>query len=671
MKHKLLTLIVGFGMAGLIAISAGLTPAIANPQSPDEVIATQLAKLTASDGLGTDFFGVSTAIDGDITVIGAFNADISGKSNQGAAYVFYRNQGGMEAWGQKAKLSAADGTAEDFFGRSVSISEDRIAIGAYQADVGGNADQGAVYLFERNTGGTDAWGQARKITTTDGSTGDWFGLYVTLAGDTLVVAATGADVGGNADQGVVYIYYRNLGGENNWGQAARLTASDGGAGDLLGWPVRIDGEVLVAGASGKNNLQGAAYIFYRNQDGSDAWGEVKKLVASDGQSEDRFGFSVGVSGDIVMAGAYQADPGGNTDQGAVYVYQRDTGGADQWGLVKKLLASGGAADSRFGESLAIYENRAVVGAYTASPGGIYRAGEAYVYLRNHGGDNAWGEAAVLTASDANPDDQFGYSVSLDENLVSIGAYATDFGSATNQGAAYVFSLKELPFRVYCPWVAKPCVPLYSDTFSNPGSGWLVADNDNYRTEYRNGEYRMLVRSTGWGVYSYPGFQASDYSVSVDVRNAFGVFGSYGILFGMAADASTAYSLEIFPDGYYGLYRWDPDSYTTIAEAFSPAISQGRAANQIKVVRNGSSIKAYANGQLLIGYEENTYTGSRYIGLIVFSYEEPEVDIYFDNFLVMPINCANSSSASIAAGGWQQAGSQQLLNRMQKGHSNHR
>jgi len=198
---------------------------------------------------------------------------------------------------------------------------------------------------------------------------------------------------------------------------------------------------------------------------------------------------------------------------------------------------------------------------------------------------------------------------------------------------------------FCPVVVRSCTPLFSDDFSNPASGWPAEDTGEHLYEYNNGEYRILVRPDQWGAIAHPGFQASDYAVSVNLRNPNGVYGSYGIAFGLVGDFSTFYTLEIFPDGWYGIYRWDPDDIVTLSEAFSPAIQQGSATNSIKVERNGASIKAYANDQLLASVTDGTYTGSRYVGLAVFSYDQPNVDIRFDNFTVSSIDCGTVISAS--------------------------
>lgn len=225
------------------------------------------------------------------------------------------------------------------------------------------------------------------------------------------------------------------------------------------------------------------------------------------------------------------------------------------------------------------------------------------------------------------------------------------------------------YRIYCPLITKPCLPLYSDDFSNPASGWPAEDTDDILYEYNNGEYRILVRPDQWGAIAHPGFQSSDYVVSVNLRNPNGVYGSYGIAFGLAGDFSTFYTLEIYPDGWYGIYRWDPNDIVTLSEAYSPAIYQGSATNSIKVERNGASIKAYANGQLLASVTDGTYTGSRYIGLAVFSYDQPNVDIRFDNFTVYSIDCGTVNSASGTTNGSQASPGERFFdfNLLERGH----
>jgi uncharacterized repeat protein (TIGR01451 family) len=236
----------------------------------------------------------------------------------------------------------------------------------------------------------------------------------------------------------------------------------------------------------------------------------------------------------------------------------------------------------------------------------------------------------------------------------LGSIITNITKIVGDGGIFYKSASVLVdlYKIFLPCVHKPCPPIYEDNFNNPNSGWPVEDDGEIGYEYLNGEYRILVRPAPGFALARPGFQANDYRVMVDVRNLNSVMGSYGILFGVAQDWSSFYSLEIYPDGWFGIYRYDPYDIIPLAEAESAAIHQGSAVNQLKVERDGSSIRAYANGQLLAEVTDYNYTGSRYIGLGVFSYKEANLDIRFDNFMVYPVSCgtANSPSKPVATDG---------------------
>ncbi len=202
----------------------------AYPLTIDPRIHTQVAKLTASDGAGGDEFGFSVAVSGDTLVVGAYRDDRGANGNQGSAYVFQRNQGGADQWGQVRQLTASDGAASDQFGSSVAVSGDTVVVGAYLDDVGTNADQGSAYVFQRNQGGADEWGQVRQLTASDGTASDHFGFSVAVSGDTVVVGAY--------RNGSAYVFQRNQGGADEWGQVKQLTASGGAAADRFGYSVR-------------------------------------------------------------------------------------------------------------------------------------------------------------------------------------------------------------------------------------------------------------------------------------------------------------------------------------------------------------------------------------------------------------------------------------------------
>ena len=399
----------------------------------------QVTKLTASDAEASDSFGVSVAVGGDIVVVGASLEDAEG-TDAGAAYVFRRNEGGADDWGQLTKLSASDAQNLDFFGVSVAVSDDTAVVGAPGEDTGGT-NAGAVYVFQRDEGGADSWGEVTKLAASDAQAGDVFGVSVAGSGDTTVVGALGEDDGGT-NAGAAYVFHRNEGGADNWGQVTKLSASDAEASDSFGVSVAVGGDIVVVGASledAEGTDAGAAYVFRRNEGGADDWGQLTKLSASDAQNLDFFGVSVAVSDDTAVVGAPGEDTGG-TNAGAVYVFQRDEGGADSWGEVTKLAASDAQAGDVFGVSVAGSGDTAVVGALGEDDGGA-NAGAAYVFHRNEGGADSWGQVTKLTAADAQNDDEFGYSVAVSGDTAVVGAYLED-ASGTFAGAAYVFQRDE-------------------------------------------------------------------------------------------------------------------------------------------------------------------------------------------------------------------------------------
>ena len=170
-------------------------------------------------------------------------------------YVFVRNLGGVENWGQEdGKLTANDGAAGDGFGTSVDIDGDTAIIGAVQDDDNGG-NSGSAYAFVRSAG---VWSQQDKLTALDSAASDNFGESVAINGDTAVVGAVGND----SDRGSAYIFKRGVGGPNNWGQISNLIALDGTASDRFGGSVAISQEdTVVVGASGDDDSRGAAYIF--------------------------------------------------------------------------------------------------------------------------------------------------------------------------------------------------------------------------------------------------------------------------------------------------------------------------------------------------------------------------------------------------------------------------
>ena len=217
-----------------------------------------------------------------------------------------------------------------------------------------------------------AFNEVKKITASDAQVADDFGVSVAVSGDTAVVGANLEDAAGT-DAGAAYVFQRNEGGAGSWGELKKLTASDAEAYDYFGYSVAVSGDTAVVGAwveDSGGSFAGAAYVFQRNEGGVDNWGEVKKLTASDAEASDQFGASVAVNGDTAVVGAIGEGAGG-IFAGAAYVFQRDDGGADNWGEVKKLTASNAEAADFFGASVAVSGDTAVVGAFGEDAGASF------------------------------------------------------------------------------------------------------------------------------------------------------------------------------------------------------------------------------------------------------------------------------------------------------------
>jgi hypothetical protein len=260
------------------------------------------------------------------------------------------------------------------------------------------------------------WIEIQKLLASDGAADDGFGLSVSLSGEYVVIGKPNE----NNLRGSAYVFKRS---GSSWVEEAKLVASDQANSDWFGWSVSLSGDYIVVGAPGKYSNRGAAYVFKRS---GSSWVEEAKLLASDGESLDLFGRSVSISGDYVVAGGTPGDLG----CGAAYVFKRSD---SSWVEEAKLVASDGAADDWFGESVSISGEYAIVGTPKDDSG----RGAAYVFKRS---DSSWVEEAKLVASDGAADDWFGQSVSISGEYAIVGTPWDD----SHRGAAYVFTCNQLP-----------------------------------------------------------------------------------------------------------------------------------------------------------------------------------------------------------------------------------
>ncbi len=394
--------------------------------------------------------GLRPAVSGDGLGVGFAGAD-------GGSALTY---GGLKAWDAEGRELPARFLAGEEAG-SIAVEVD---------------ERGAVYPVT-----IDPLAQQAYLKADNADAGDQFGTSVAVSGDTAVVGApfedsSATDVDGEdndfaTDAGAAYVFVRN---GTTWVQQAYLKADNTGAGDQFGTSVAISDDTVVVGApqedsnamgvdgDGSNNsasASGAAYVFVR--DGTE-WSQQAYLKASNTGTSHQFGFSVAVSDDTVVAGAYGESSSttgvdsvpdnlaGNA--GAAYVFVRDEA---EWSQQAYLKAHNTGAVDLFGRSVGVSGDTVVVGApqEAGSATGVDGednddaplAGAAYVFVRSGA---EWSQQAYLKAHNTGANDRFGYSVAVSDGTAVVGApvessSATGVDSADNNdasgsGAAYVF-----------------------------------------------------------------------------------------------------------------------------------------------------------------------------------------------------------------------------------------
>ncbi len=375
------------------------------------------SKIFAFDGTQQQNFAYAVALDEDYAAFGAVKDQDMG-IDAGAAYIFER-QG--EVWAHQAKLTASDPNDYDYFGTAVDIHGEFVVAGAPGDDENGNAS-GAVYVYERDGG---VWSQQVKLAASDASSSARFGSSVSIDGDYLIVGAYGED-GNGTDSGAAYIFKFSGG---NWVQQQKLTANQAGEGDYFGYSVSISGQYAIVGAWGDGGTgvgRPAAYIFKRTDD---TWSQQTRLDPPGGQQDTDFGFSVSITGDNAVVGAY-TDVVDQKNTGAAYVFERDK---TQWVQRAKLSASDAQADIRFG-SVSIKDEYIIVGARWDLESG-QKAGAAYIFKYN---DRRWLQYAKLISTDVEAYDYFGSAVDISSDFALMGAYGDD-DKGFDSGAAYLFT----------------------------------------------------------------------------------------------------------------------------------------------------------------------------------------------------------------------------------------
>ena len=310
-------------------------------------------------------FGTSAAVGEDTIVVGAPGTEDG--NDPGAAYVFIRPEDG---WDRKysissiAKLTIPDAPADGRYGYSVATDGTTIVVGAPGA--------GAAYVYTRPDMGWAEMSAPAKLTASDGASGSRFGHAVSVSGDTIVVGTPG---GGGA--GIAYVFTKPDTGWADTSASVKLTASDGASGDRFGYSVSASGSTVLVGAPGNENGEGvgAAYVFTEPDTGWSNTSASAKLTASDGAAGDWFGHAVSVSDEFIAVGAYGSDIVTGTqesvDSGAVYAFRRPQDGWVSSSNAQKLTTKDPASGDTFGYAAAVSGDTLASGCPVPSSGGTY------------------------------------------------------------------------------------------------------------------------------------------------------------------------------------------------------------------------------------------------------------------------------------------------------------
>ncbi|GEP41115.1 choice-of-anchor D domain-containing protein [Brevifollis gellanilyticus] len=365
---------------------------------------TRQAKLTANDGEEDNNFGACVALSGNTVLVGAPADD----SYRGSAYAFVRSG---TTWTQQTKFTAASRAMNSYFGGALAISGDTALIGAPQDA----SFKGSVHIFVRS-GST--WSFQTQLAPTPGIL--TFGRAVALSGDMAWVAASNT----------VYVFNRS---GTSWTSNATLNLTGRGMGGNMGGYLAASTNTLLIGAAYASTEAGpgagSAYVFTRN---GSAWNEEASISLGDNSSDNTFGTSLVMSGEMAVIGAQQDSTAAGSRTGSVHVMVRN---GTTWTRQAMLNADDASEGLEFGNAVAISGDSIIVGACWAdlTIGWLRQgAGCAYVFTRT---GTTWSQQAKLIASDASDDDLFGSSVAISGDTALIGA---ERGDVNSTGTAYVF-----------------------------------------------------------------------------------------------------------------------------------------------------------------------------------------------------------------------------------------
>ncbi len=349
---------------------------------------------TGDDG-PIEGYGTAVAVTGSDVLV----AEPQFTDKPGVVYLYRRGADGT--WSHAQELRAANGTADNRFGRAIAADGDRAVFGATKQD----DDRGAAYIFERD--GAGVWREVVRLVPNDVEGIQNFGRAVALSGEIAIVGS--AAYGDN--RGAAWVFRRAANGQ--WSEEAMLLAPGGVPQDLFGLTVALEGELAVVGTPAKDNNSGAAWAF-RYSDG--AWSEAGRLEAPGLQAQAQFATDIEVHMGHVIVGA----PGMNGFIGAVYVFAPADDGA--WSVMQTLHPFDGQRGHRFGSAVAHGQHQI----WATAPGADEASGRVYV-ISGESESHELVKVEKVRVDDVLPRDLSGTALAVTAEIAAVAIQNDDYG----------------------------------------------------------------------------------------------------------------------------------------------------------------------------------------------------------------------------------------------------